>query len=799
MEWAQNLGLAVSPLFAPTYGNLPGTHYAMLDGRRASFACSVMDVIEIPQEKSQSWQWSADLAHHVLVTPHEVLVRSGRDAVGRKFSRESVSSHLEQFLIFLDDSRASALPDVVPFLVEEFRQMWAIIGEKGGSHALSAFLFALNAADGDMSRLDDPVWRQQSMSDLGIAAPDAASLNWSPAIAERARGLQARSPMGLRLVPSLVLRHAAGRLFQEAHAVLESVQLGLFGEHAIATVPDYFPSGAYFTPVRIARLLADWALQCWPTFPDTLTIADFACGSAVFLTEALRALERRGFRGAVQLVGRDKSLEAVTMAKVAVRALERDMPAMKINSDICKADAIDTEWPKADIVLMNPPFRSWQQMDDRERNWVLEVTKGVGRGRPDLSVGFVERAVGALRPGGIVATLVPAGVLASDSLGKWRDALLERVTPNLIAVLGEHGLFQHALVNVGLLALQDSLSSTGRVPLHIAWSSADDGAASRAIRGLRRSILDRRGNPNPTPDVGGWSVTVTNLDTFKRRPSWLPGAGTLGSLLEDLQRQADVNIGEMFDVHEGIKTGAKQIFIQPANVVRNLPEKEQRYFQEAVEGDNFSNGEIKPNSFLFVADEAWKTKADVEKAVPRFFERYLEHVLESLGERKADQKVNPWELTRRRTWPKGRPRLLSKRFGLYPAFARDPHGRFAVVQAYVWAPTERFTNGLLDDELREILTAYWWYFNSRIAVAILREYCPNVAGGQLDLSRKFVKHAPLPDLRRQLRENPALQAVSSNIRLSAGNGLPEMADRDRFAAEALGTDLSVWNLSGLRP
>jgi hypothetical protein len=255
----------------------------------------------------------------------------------------------------------------------------------------------------------------------------------------------------------------------------------------------------------------------------------------------------------------------------------------------------------------------------------------------------------------------------------------------------------------------------------------------------------------------------------------------------------------MFDVHEGIKTGAKQIFIQPANVVRNLPEKEQRYFQEAVEGDNFSNGEIKPNSFLFVADEAWKTKADVEKAVPRFFERYLEHVLESLGERKADQKVNPWELTRRRTWPKGRPRLLSKRFGLYPAFARDPHGRFAVVQAYVWAPTERFTNGLLDDELREILTAYWWYFNSRIAVAILREYCPNVAGGQLDLSRKFVKHAPLPDLRRQLRENPALQAVSSNIRLSAGNGLPEMADRDRFAAEALGTDLSVWNLSGLRP
>src|ERR1017187_7591451 len=97
------------------------------------------------------------------------------------------------------------------------------------------------------------------------------------------------------------------------------------------------------------------------------------------------------------------------------------------------------EWPKADIILMNPPFRSWEQMNEREREWVHEVTKGVGRGRPDLSVGFVERAVGALQPGGVIATLVPAGVLASDSMGKWRETLLQRVTPNLVAVLGEHG------------------------------------------------------------------------------------------------------------------------------------------------------------------------------------------------------------------------------------------------------------------------------------------------------------------------------------------------------------------------
>jgi len=676
--------------------------------------------------------------------------------------------------------------------------MWAITGEREGQQALTAFLFALHAAEGDMSRMEDPAWRQEALLELGIDDPNLAPFNWNPAIAERARGLQARSPMGLRLIPSLVLRHAAGRLFQEAHAILESVQHGLWGDHTITTAPAYFPGGAYFTPVRIARLLAEWALQHWSTLPDKLTVADFACGSAVFLTEAARALERIGFRGTVELIGRDKSVQAITMAKVAVRTLESDMPTMQITSDIRQADALEADWPKADIVLMNPPFRSWEQMSTREREWVHEVTKGVGRGRPDLSVGFVERAVSALRTGGVVATLVPAGVLASDGLAKWRNGLLQKVTPDLIAVLGEHGLFQHALVNVGILAFRDGASSNLRVPLHVAWSSAEDQASSRAIRGIRRLIYEHGTNSDRHDDTGGWSVTVSTLEALNRRPSWLPGAGTLGPLVEEIQEQAKTTIGEMFHVHEGIKTGAKRVFVQPSTVVKQLPSREQQYFKEAVEGENFLNGEIKSTAFLFVADEAWETWEDVEKAVPRFFERYLKHESELLSNRKADQKVKPWQLTRRRTWPEGKPRLLSKRFGLYPAFARDPQGRFAVVQAYAWAPTDCLAGGLSDDELREILTAYWWFFNSRIAVAVFREYCPNVAGGQLDLARKFVTHAPIPDLRRKFSENPALQVLSSTIRTTSKDNLPELTDRDRFAAAAFETDLNAWNLSGLQ-
>jgi len=142
--------------------------------------------------------------------------------------------------------------------------------------------------------------------------------------------------------------------------------------------------------------------------------------------------------------------------------------------------------------------------------------------------------------------------------------------------------------------------------------------------------------------------------------------------------------------------------------------------------------------------------------------------------------------------------LVSKRFGLYPAFARDFDLQFAVVQANAWKPTDRLAGDRSDvDELCALLTSYWWLLNSRIAVALFREYCPNVAGGQLDLEHKYVKNIPLPDLFRQFRENPTLPLLASAIRSRYPSKLPSVVERDRFAAAAFGTDVSNWNLSGL--
>jgi adenine-specific DNA-methyltransferase len=798
-DWAQRLGLASSNLFGRQDPQPLGTHFALLDGRRASFACSIMEGWDVSAAQSRDWQWSADLAHHVLVTSTEVIIRSGTNTTSRHFERASVEQRLDDFHIFLDSSRRGALPDIIPFLVDEFLQLWGMMPVNKGLGALAVFLLSLEAAgEGDSSVIQDVAWRKQQARFLGLEGESLDILsNLQSEVIQRAKGLQSRAPDGLRVVPGLVLRHASGRLFQEAHAYLESAQLNLWGGATVQTVPTLSPTGAYFTPVPIARLIADTALQSIGPLPDRITVADFTCGSGVFLCELLRELDRRGYQGQVRLIGRDLSSGAVTMANVAVTTTVRDLGILNFEIDIKQVNMLEeTAWPTIDIALMNPPFRSWEHMADHERDWV-KIAMHAPRGRPDLSVGFIEYALRAVRPGGVLATLLPAGVLASEGLTNWRNTLAERSTPTLIAVLGEHGLFRQAFVNVGILVLKKDSNHHKEIErrFSVAWASPESGAASEAIRALRRRVYLPSYSEPKILGQSSWSVTQTSLEAWKERVSWLPGPGVLGPLLESLQSTISTRVEDLFHVRQGIRTGANDVFVLSTLEFNALPVAERNYFSAAVDAASFDEGEIHPSTYLFVPDKAWQTEGEVRKAVPEFFRLRLKPAKDRLVLRK---KINPelwWRLTWSRNWAfDGLPRLISKRFGLYPAFARDLKGDLAVVQANAWVPTKKLSSARKSEAI-EILTEYWWLLNSRIMVALFREYCPNVAGGQFDLERKYVRHVPLPNLLERRRANPWLQDQSITLRASFPTKLPPLVERDRFAAAAFGTSVKDWPIS----
>ena len=794
-QLARRLGLALSPLGV---AGVLGEHFALLDGRSASFACSMVEKPDVPEETSRDWQWSADLAHHVLITPKAVQVRSGRDPLVRSFTRTSVDAQLEKFLTFLN-ARRSALPDIVPFLVSEFQEIWALSDSPDGSQALTAFLLSLC----------EPV-KQTWMSSTTLAGTVRNPQRWGSIPIEPSGAKSTNNRSGARDTRARAFRSTPDSFFGAPPRRRSVVPRG-----------PCDPRGGSVRSLREReRLDYTQLLTIWGIFhpssnrPDARGLGfkflggfsqlpgnrGFTCGSGVFLTEALQALDRVGFRGKVRLIGRDKSPQAIIMANVAVGTLRQDFPTIEVDCDISRADAFESEWPNADIVLMNPPFRSWEGMSSRERDWVHSVVGETGRGRPDLSVAFIERVMKILNPGGVVATLVPAGVLASESLYKWRASLAQRATPTLVAVLGEHGLFQHALVNVGVIALRalgNQDQSPDKTPLCVGWSSADVGSASKAMRAIRRS-MSGISSSEPFRDKAGWSFTTIKFESWKLRPSWLPGAGALGPLLEAIQANVSTKVGDLFDVHQGIRTGANEVFLRSGQEVHNLPAKEQAYFKEAVDAASFVDGEIRTESYLFCHDRKWRNEEEVSRAVPTFFNDYLKPAESMLRERKSLLGDRWWELTRARGWMfDGRPRLLSKRFGLYPSFARDFRGSFAVVQANAWLPTGALTMGQDKDGISETLIAFWWLLNSRVAVALFREFCPNVAGGQLDLENKYVKNVPLPNLQQELRLNPSLQALSISLRSRNRDRLPILSDLDDFAAAAYDTPLSEWNLSGL--
>ena len=183
--------------------------------------------------------------------------------------------------------------------------------------------------------------------------------------------------------------------------------------------------------------------------------------------------------------------------------------------------------------------------------------------------------------------------------------------------------------------------------MHVAWSSAETGAAARVIRAIRRSISEPTLAEPSRKDVDSWSLTTTTVDVWRRRPSWLPGAGALGPLLETIETNTATKVGDLFDVHQGIRTGANPVFMQPFSVVRNLPENERRYFRKAIDAASFVEGELKPEKYLFYAPKGtWKTEEELSQAVPQFFNLYIRPSRETLNKRKSMRSKTDryWEL-----------------------------------------------------------------------------------------------------------------------------------------------------------
>lgn len=807
VQWSERFGLARSPMFASEPGVAEGEHDVLLDGGYGSFGLSVVDELFEPTAAA-GWAWSSDLPHHVTVTPEKVqVVRWDSAHEAQVYSRESVARDLDGFYRYLCRDRLRSNRTVVQHLVTLFGRVRALVAHArlADERTTDAFVTVL----GDLIAGEDAPAKS---ADFGLPE-DAAQLREAlagPSLEEALRDIRTAPATlsALTLHPSLAIRHAGGRLFQEAHFdLVRAPPPDLFGFVEAATSNRISRGGTHFTPPALARSIVDFTLAQITDLHarPTLVLSDPACGSAAFLHEALRGLHRAGFDGTLKIIGRDVSGAAMAMARFTLSLALRDWtPQGGATLDLSTEDSLAAPYfPAADVTVMNPPFISVIAQTPEQKAQLRAVVGEKVGSRGDYSMAFVTRALESLADSGAMGTLFPANLLTHEAATPWRQKLGAVGDVRLLASIGDFGMFSQALVHVACLVATKGGSSRPEFTALVTGNEPD--ATGDALRELRKT----HGAP-PARAVGDrqWNLFAADVAVLDEKIPWRILTPEQRSVVDALEAAQTPTVGTLFDIAQGVQTGNLKLFLFNEEAFRRLglPARERRYFRDALMTDSIENGRIVKTYHLFFPHDRdgpmFADEAALAQAMPSYYRTVLKPNERPLRNRAAiveAQRTDWWGLMRPRTSTfalDDRPRIVSKFFGAEGSFCFDETARYLPSTGHVWTPKPAVMNfdadseeGVTEGAVVEVLRAYVTLLNSKAFMRLVSFRSVTVAGGQFDLSSRFVAPVHLPNLWEKAEDPLYAESVRALARVSRSTTEGEISpsfDIDRLVAHLYG-------------
>lgn len=760
--WAALLGLVPVPMFRTDNPSHPGKHDVLLDGPRGSFAFSVMDDIHQAQSNAPvSWAWSSNVRHALIVTPRDGLLYMRRwDDPGliRRFKLPTRGQIAVDLFGELQRSQPRGI-DAVKYVLGIFRVLRDAFRDEDVQvplRLLNGLLLLAGRAQRD-SELRGQIEIAATFAEAyeHLTKPEQNHVGFDAipprVLSHEVHGflsqfLQPDPRTGCELHADLLLRHAASQLYQEAHLLIErDPQRTFFGMGTTEDPTGVLPRDTRFTPPNLARALAQRALDAFdPSGKHTdLTILDPACGSGIFLQECLRELVRRGHSGRITLTGYDKSPIATALCKFCLSVAAEDLADLKVVVDVKCMDSLQEDWTQADLILMNPPFVAVDELGE-DFPQVKNILGPAAKGRIDKAMAFVTKAVAFLRPGGVVASVLPAPLLETQSGLKWREALSAACELLLLGRFEGYGYFTASMVETAFLVMRRPVNESRTDTVEVVVAS--EGSEDAALRSMR---LDPTFQTDPSAEV----FTVPS-DFFKPL-SWMPLPRKAYEMREVLAKAPLPTVSDIFLVRQGIRTGDNRAFLLDSAERAALPAGEREFFRPAAGQGTILKGTLHDSLFVFYPygpeGAIILSEPDLRRMLPEYYER-------KLCPREAHLRGRPkmrdwWLLTRERSWQwKDCPKLVTTYFGLPGCFAYDETGEFAVVQGYAWL-WKKFSRreDASDLQCQMVQTPLPWAYsaigNSRVFASILASYCPRVQGGQFDLSTRFVQRVPMPDFR----------------------------------------------------
>ena len=232
--WAHEIGLVEVSLFGTRPVNRPGRYAVLLDGKQASLAfCYSEDPGDlIYEDATLSWSWSANLRNTLIVSEKTGVVVNRRwDSPGttQKFSVPRSPAALSEKFREIERAKGSRVPDVISRMIRAFRQIRAILSPYTIDQTVSVQVFNALLVGTEKLRigtLDEARWRRTVTVGEALEIAEMGAAN-HPTVA---RALLANTldmfvnpdpDTGCILELELLIRHASGLLYQEAHLDIE--------------------------------------------------------------------------------------------------------------------------------------------------------------------------------------------------------------------------------------------------------------------------------------------------------------------------------------------------------------------------------------------------------------------------------------------------------------------------------------------------------------------------------------------------------------------------------------------------
>ncbi len=737
-RWSNQLGLLPIPLRSDE----DVERFVLMNGAAGNFCLS--DKKDEGSDARRAAAWSTNVGHFITLAGQDIEVLRHDESSGsiERYSLASVEQNLEKFHTYLETSQPRDSQSVIAHATRVFRQLRSVCNVESGRQPLAIFL-ALLARCADQANE-----REFSSSNWKLpprAEEDCLSLGALDIEMFENDLLKGRSIEGLELKPDLLLRHAAGQLFQEAHyeaSIAHQLRFAGFSPVLSQAKPSSAAAGVHFTPPSLARTLVEQALRFVDLGKHTVTIFDPACGSGEFLRESIRQLRLKDYEGLVRVIGWDISQTACDMARF-VLGWEKARDKRSIEVDIHQTDSLALPWPSdVNALLMNPPFISYESLGHEQRETMKSAMGDLAKGRFDLSTAFVWKAATSLQKGSVLAAIVPGSLLESKSALGVRTAIGRQMGLHLVARLGSQTLFTNALVDAS--AFVGQIGFGGEHETTAFWADYRSTSTSAGLRALRRASKLDLSSP-----VVSQGYSIYPVPSLEQEPAtWAPRAFQTRELLMKLETFSKV--ADLFTIRSGARSGHLPAFVIPKGALKKLPEREQRYFRPAILNGSVRAGQLLDDRYTFYPYGRMHLTNEnhLKTELPIFYQEVLAKKEPKLRERKSKREAERWwEMSEPRTWQfEPQPKLISVSFGDAGSFAYDETGEYVVMQGYCWQPKRSMKLAMRSEA--DLVFAYVAVLNSDLMSKLLAATSNQVQGGQWDLSSRFLSKVPLPDLSR---------------------------------------------------